>query len=69
MNRISIGEQLEAVAHVMDEQEKKKTESEKTADTATPADTIADSSSHTAKDTSVSDLSGASKTKESASQV
>ena len=69
MNRISSGEQLEAVADVMDEQEKKKTESEKTPDTAKLAETIADSSSNTAKDTSVSDLSGASKTKESASQV
>jgi len=69
MNRISSGEQLEAVADVMDEQEKKKTESEKTADTAKPAETIADSSSSTAKDTLVSDLPGASKTKESASQV
>ena len=69
MNRISSGEQLEAVADVMDEQEKKKTESEKTADNAKPADTAADLSSNTAKDTSVSDLSGASKTKESASQV
>ena len=69
MNRISSGEQLEAVADVMDEQEKKKTESEKTADTAKLAETIADSSSSTAKDTPVSDLSGASKTKESASQV
>ena len=69
MNRISSGEQLEAVADVMDEQEKKKTESEKTADTANPAETIADSSSKTVKDTSVSDLSGASKTKEPASQV
>ena len=69
MNRISSGEQLEAVADVMDEQEKKKTESEKTADTAKPADTVADSSSSTAKDTPVSDLSGTSKTKESASQV
>ena len=69
MNRISSGEQLEAVADVMDEQEKKKTESEKTADIAKPAETIADSSSSTAKDTPVSDLSGASKTKESASQV
>lgn len=69
MNRISSGEQLEAVADVMDEQEKKKTESEKTADKAKPAETIADSSSSTAKDTPVSDLSGASKTKESASQV
>jgi len=69
MNRISSGEQLEAVADVMDEQEKKKTESEKTADNAKPADTVADSSSNTAKDTSVSDLSGASKTKEPASQV
>ena len=69
MNRISSGEQLEAVADVMDEQEKKKTESEKTADTAKPPETIADSSSSTAKDTPVSDLSGASKTKESASQV
>ena len=69
MNRISSGEQLEAVADVMDEQEKKKTESEKTADTAKPAETVADSSSSTAKDTSVSDLSGASKTKEPASQV
>ena len=69
MNRISSGEQLEAVADVMDEQEKKNTESEKTADTAKPAETVADSSSSTAKDTPVSDLSGASKTKESASQV
>ena len=69
MNRISSGEQLEAVADVMDEQEKKKTESEKTADIAKPAETVADSSSNTAKDASVSDLSGASKTKESASQV
>ena len=69
MNRISSGEQLEAVADVMDEQEKKKTESEKTADNAKQADTAADSSSNTAKDTSVSDLSGASKTKEPASQV
>ena len=69
MNRISSGEQLEAVADVMDEQEKKKTESEKSADTAIPAETVADSSSSTAKDTPVSDLSGASKTKESASQV
>ena len=69
MNRISSGEQLEAVAEMMDEQEKKKTESEKTADTANPAETVADSSSSTAKDTPVSDLSGASKTKESASQV
>ena len=69
MNRISSGEQLEAVADVMDEQEKKKTESEKTSDTAKPPETIADSSSSTAKDTPVSDLSGASKTKESASQV
>ena len=69
MNRISSGEQLEAVADVMDEQEKKKTESEKTADIAKPAETVADSSSSTAKDTSVSDLSEASKTKESASQV
>ena len=69
MNRISSGEQLEAVADVMDEQEKKKTESEKSADTAKSAETVADSSSSTAKDTSVSDLSGASKTKESASQV
>ena len=69
MNRISSGEQLEAVADVMDEQEKKKIESEKTSDTAKLAETVADSSSSTAKDTSVSDLSGASKTKESASQV
>ena len=69
MNRISSGDQLEAVADVMDEQEKKKTESEKTADTAKPVDTVADSSSKTAKDTFVSDLSGASKTKEPASQV
>lgn len=69
MNRISSGEQLEAVADVMDEQEKKKTESKKTPDTAKLAQTVADSSSNTAKDTSVSDLSGASKTKESASQV
>ena len=69
MNRISSGEQLEVVADVMDEQEKKKTESEKTADTAKPPETIADSSSSTAKDTPVSDLSGASKTKEPASQV
>ena len=57
MNRISSGEQLEAVADVMDEQEKKKTESEKTADTAKPSETVADSSSSTTKDTSVSDLS------------
>ena len=69
MNRISSGEQLEAVADVMDEQEKNKIESVKTSDTAKPAETIADSSSNTAKDSSVSDLSGASKTKESASQV
>ena len=69
MNRISSGEQLEAVADVMDEQEKKKSESEKTSDTAKPTETVADSSSKTAKDASVSDLSGASKTKESASQV
>ena len=69
MNRISSGEQLEAVADVMDEQEKKKSDSEKTADTAKSAETVADSSSKTAKDTSVSDLSGASKTKEPASQV
>ena len=69
MNRISSGEQLEAVADVMDEQEKKKTQFAKTADTAKPAETVADSSSNTAKDTSVSDLSGASKTKESTSQV
>ena len=69
MNRISSGEQLEAVADVMDEQEKKKSDSEKTSDKAQSADTVADSSSSTAKDTSVSDLSGASKTKESASQV
>ena len=69
MNRISSGEQLEAVADVMDEQEKKKTESEKTPDTAKPAETVADSSSNTPKDASVSDLSGSSKTKESASQV
>ena len=69
MNRISSGEQLEAVADVMDEQEKKKTESEKSADTAKPADTVADSSSNTAKDPSVSDLSGASKTKETASKI
>ena len=69
MNRISSGEQLEAVADVMDEQEKNKTESVKTSDTAKPAETVADSSSSTAKDTPVSDLSGASKTKESASQV
>ena len=69
MNRISSGEQLEAVADVMDEQEKNKTESVKTSDTAKPAEPVADSSSSTAKDTSVSDLSGASKTKESASQV
>ncbi len=69
MNRISSGEQLEAVADVMDEQEKNKTESEKTSDTAKPAETVADSSPNTAKDTSVSDLSGASKIKESASQV
>ena len=69
MNRISSGEQLEAVADVMDEQEKNKTESEKTSDTAKPAETVADSSSSTPKDTSISDLSGASKTKESASQV
>ena len=69
MNRISSGEQLEAVADVMDEQEKKKSESEKNSDTAKPAETVADSSSKTAKDASVSDLSGASKTKEPASQV
>ena len=69
MNRISSGEQLEAVADVMDEQEKKKSESEKNSDTAKPAETVADSSSKTAKDASISDLSGASKTKESASQV
>ena len=69
MNRISSGEQLEAVADVMDEQEKNKTESVKTSDTAKPAETVADSSSNTPKDNSVSDLSGASKTKESASQV
>ena len=69
MNRISSGEQLEAVADVMDEQEKKKSESEKNSDTAKPAETVGDSSSSTAKDTPVSDLSGASKTKESASQV
>lgn len=69
MNRISSGEQLEAVADVMDEQEKNKTESEKTSDTAKPAETVADSSSNTAKESPVSDLSGASKTKESASQV
>ena len=69
LNRISSGEQLEAVADVMDEQEKNKTESVKTSDTAKSAETVADSSSSTAKDTSVSDLSGASKTKESASQV
>jgi hypothetical protein len=53
----------------MDVQEKNKTESEKISDTAKPAEMVADSSSNTAKDTSVSDLSGASKTKESASQV
>ena len=69
MNRISSGEQLEAVADVMDEQEKKKSDSEKTSDKAKSEETVADSSSSTAKDTSVSDLSGASKTKESASQV
>ena len=69
MNRISSGEQLKAVADVMDEQEKNKTESEKTSDTAKPAETVADSSSNTAKGTSVNDLPGASKTKESASQV
>ena len=69
MNRISSGEQLEAVADVMDEQEKKKTESEKSADTAKSAETVADSSSKTVKDSAVSDLSGASKTKEPASQV
>ena len=69
MNRISSGEQLEAVADVMDEQEKKKSDSEKTSDKAKSAETVADSSSSTAKDTPVSDLSGASKTKESASQV
>ena len=69
MNRISSGEQLEAVADVMDEPEKNKTESVKTSDTTKPAETVADSSSSTAKDTSVSDLSGASKTKEPASQV
>ena len=61
MNRISSGEQLEAMAEVMDEQEKKKIESEKTSDTAKPAETVADSSSSSPKDTSVSDLSGASK--------
>jgi len=54
MNRISSGEQLEAVADVMDEQEKKKSESEKNFDTAKPAETVADSSSKTAKDASVS---------------
>ena len=70
MNRISSGEKLEAVADVMDELEKNKTESVKTSDTAkSSAETVADSSSSTAKNTSVSDLSGASKTKESASQV
>ena len=69
MNRISSGEQLEAVANVMDEQEKKKSESEKNSDTAKPPETIADSSSKTVKDNSVSDLSGASKTKEPASHV
>ena len=69
MKRISSGEQLDAVADVMDEQEKKKNEAEKTSDTAKPAETVADSSSSTAKDTPVSDLSGASKTKEPASQV
>ena len=69
MNRISSGEQLEAVADVMDEQEKNKTESEKTSATAKSAEMVADSSSNPSKDTSVSDLSGASKTKESASQV
>ena len=69
MNSISSGEQLEAVADVMDEQEKKKTESKKTPDTAKLAQTVADSSSNTAKESPVSDLSGASKTKESASQV
>ena len=69
MNRISSGEQLEAVAHVMDEQEKKKSDSEKTSDKAKSAETVADSSSNTAKDASVSDLSGASETKEPASQV
>ena len=69
MNRISSGEQLEAVADVMDEQEKKKIESEKSANKAKPAEMVADSSSNTGKETYVSDLSGASKTKESASQV
>ena len=69
MNRISSGEQLEAVADVMDEQEKKKSDSEKTSDKAKSAETVADSSSNTAKDTPVSDLSGASKTKEPASKV
>ena len=69
MNRISSGEQLEAVADVMDEQEKEKNESEKTADTAKPAETVADSSSSMAKDSSVSDLTGSPKTKEPASQV
>ena len=69
MNRISSGEQLEAVADVMEEQEKKKTEAEKSADSAKPSDMVADSSSKTVNDTSVSDLSGASKTKEPASQV
>ena len=69
MNRISSGQQLEAVADVLDEQEKKKNEPEETADTAKPAETVADSSSSSAKDSSVSDLSEASKTKETASQV
>ena len=69
MNRISSGEQLEALADVMDEQDEKKTESEKSSDKAKPAETIADSSSSTAKDAPFSDLSAASKTKEPASQV
>ena len=69
MNRISSGEQLEAVADVMDEPEKNITESVKTSETAKPEETVADSSSSNAIDTSVCDLSGASKTKESASQV
>ena len=69
MNRISSGQQLEAVADLLDEQEKKKNEPEETADTAKPAETVADSSSSSAKDSSVSDLSEASKTKETASQV
>ena len=69
MFRMSSGEQLDAVADVMVELDKKITESEKTSDTAKSAEMVSDSSSNTSKDTSVSDLSGASKTKESASQV